>query len=141
MNELDALIEIVKRFEGCRLRAYFCPAGIVTIGWGSTGPGIVPGLVWTQQQADDRLRADCRAFLRGTRKVCPGVEFGSIVAAADFAYNLGLGRLKSSTFRRKLIVGDIEAAEVQLMRWTKAGGKVLPGLVRRRRAEVALLGQ
>ncbi|MBU3748826.1 MAG: lysozyme, partial [Burkholderiaceae bacterium] len=63
-----------------------------------------------------------------------------LVAAADFAYNLGLGRLKSSTFRKRLIEGDLDSSAAQLMRWTKAGGKVLPGLVKRRRAEIALLG-
>ncbi len=139
MTELEQLISLVKRFEGCRLKAYFCPAGVLTCGFGATGKGITIGTVWTQQQADDRLKKDCAAFLAGTRHLCPGIDGGAIVAAADFAYNLGLGNLKSSTFRKKLISGDLDAARLQLMRWTKAGGNVLPGLVKRRMAECAML--
>lgn len=139
MSELDQLIALVKRFEGCRLKAYFCPAGVLTIGWGATGRGINIGTIWTQQQADERLRRDCASFLMGAVRLCPGVDIGAVVAAADFAFNLGLGSLKTSTFRKRLLAGDYEGAAIQLMRWTKAGGKVLPGLVRRRRAEVALL--
>lgn len=139
MNELEQLIALVKRFEGCRLKAYFCPAGVLTCGWGATGKGITIGTVWTQEQADLRLKKDCMAFLLGAHRLCPGVDLGAIVAAADFAFNLGLGNLKSSTFRKRLRANDYEGAAVQLMRWTKAGGRVLPGLVRRRQAEVALL--
>jgi lysozyme len=139
MSELDQLIELVKRFEGCRLKAYFCPAGVLTIGFGATGKGITIGTVWTQQQADERLRRDCSRFLIGACRLLPGVGGGAIVAAADFGYNLGLGNLKSSTFRKRLLAGDTESATTQLMRWTKAGGRALPGLVRRRQAEVALL--
>lgn len=139
MSELEQLIALVKQFEGCRLKAYFCPAGVLTCGYGATGKGVTIGTVWTQDQADARLEQDCNRFIAGTRSLCPGVSGGALVAAADFAYNLGIGRLKTSTFRRKLLDGDIEGAATQLMRWTKAGGKVLPGLVRRRSAECKLL--
>ena len=139
MTELEQLIALVKRFEGCRLRAYFCPAGVLTIGFGATGRGITIGTVWTQEQADARLKKDCMAFLIGTRRLCPGVDPGAVVAAADFAYNLGIGRLRASTFRTRLLAGDYEGAAAQLMRWNKAGGKVLPGLVKRRVAESLLL--
>lgn len=139
MNELEQLISLVKRFEGLRLKAYFCPAGVLTIGWGATGRGITIGTVWTRQQAEDRLRRDCIAFLRNSGRLCAGVNGGPIVAASDFAYNLGIGRLKTSTFRKRLLAGDYQGAATQLMRWTKAGGKILPGLVKRRAAECLLL--
>lgn len=139
MSELDQLIAICKRHEGCRLKAYFCPAGVLTIGWGATGKGVTIGTVWTQQQADDRLRRDCASFLMGAYRLCPGVYVGAVVASADFAYNLGMGRLKISTFRKRLLAGDYEGASAQLMRWTKAGGKVMPGLVKRRADECRLL--
>lgn len=139
MNELEQLIELVERFEGCRLKAYFCPAGVLTIGWGATGKGVAIGTVWTQQQADARLRRDCARFLAGAARLLPHVTGGALVAAADFGYNLGMENLKVSTFRKRLLSEDYEGAAAQLMRWTKAGGKVLRGLVKRRTAECRLL--
>ena len=138
MNELDLLISLIKRFEGCRLTPYYCPAGILTIGWGATGNGVSHAITWTQAEADDRLRIDASKFLIGTKKLLPNTFGNRLVACADFAYNLGLGNLKNSTLRRKIIANDYEGAIVQFMRWNKAGGKVLKGLTLRRRAEVTL---
>ena len=138
MNELDLLISLIKRFEGCSLTPYYCPAGILTIGWGATGNGVSNAIIWTQAEADDRLRIDASKFLLGTQKLLPNTSGNRLVACADFAYNLGLGNLKNSTLRRKIIANDYEGAIVQFMRWNKAGGKVLKGLTLRRRAEVNL---
>lgn len=138
MTELDQLIVLIKRFEGCRLKAYLCPAGVWTIGWGSTGGMVLPGTVWSQEHADARLLRDAKNFLVGAMRLCPGVTAGQIVAAADFAYNLGLGRLKISTFRKMLIEKNYDEAKVQLMKWVRANGKVLNGLVIRRKAECDL---
>lgn len=118
---------------------YVCPAGVWTAGWGSTGPDVVPGRTWTQDYADWRLQQDAERFARGTLALCPGLSGDALCAIADFSYNLGLGRLKASTLRRKLNAGDYDAAEIELRKWVNGGGRKLPGLVRRREAEIALL--
>jgi len=82
---------------------------------------------------------DAARFAKATVLLCPTLEGDSLSAIADFAYNLGTGRLKASTLRRKLNAGDIEGAKQELMKWTRGGGRVLPGLVARRAAEAALL--
>lgn len=136
MTELYLLI---KRFEGCRLMPYLCPAGIWTCGWGSTGRDVVPGQAWTQEYADARMQADALRFAKGTLVLCPGLVCGAHSAIADFAYNLGLGNLRASTLRRRLNDGDMAGAVVQLNKWVRGGGKILPGLVARRAAESRLL--
>jgi lysozyme len=134
-----ALYELIRRFEGLRLRAYLCPAGVWTCGYGSTGPDVGPGTVWTVQQATDRMRADAARFAAGTLHLCPGLAAARLAAIADFSYNLGLTRLKGSTLRRRVVAGDWNAACDELAKWVRGGGRVLPGLVLRRAAEVALL--
>lgn len=136
---MNDLLKIIKQFEGCRLKAYYCPAGILTIGWGSTG-GISLDEIWTQEQADNRLKQDAYKFFVGVSKLIPNASDRVIIACSDFAYNLGLGAFKTSTLRRKILAGDIEGAKIQLARWDKAGGKVLKGLTLRRQAEIAYIG-
>lgn len=133
------LYRLIRQFEGCRLRAYLCPAGVWTIGWGATGAGIGPGTEWTQEQADKRLESDALAFARGALALCPLLSGNAHAAIADFAFNLGLGRLRASTLRRRLNVSDMDGASVELKKWVRGGGRVLPGLVARRAAEAALL--
>lgn len=143
---LTPCLAIVKEFEGCKLTAYPDPGTggePWTIGWGSTGPGIKPGTVWTQQQADERLVADLRQFHHGVLTVLPmAAEWSGNRQAAltSFAYNVGIGALQESTLRRRLISGEDPALVIreELPRWNKGGGGVMPGLVRRREAEVAL---
>lgn len=136
---LAALYKLIKRFEGCRLTPYICPAGVWTCGWGSTGRDVFPGRKWTQEYADERMEMDAAKFATGTLLLCPALTGDSLCAIADFAYNLGLGNLKASTLRRKLLAGDYEAARRELERWVYGGGRKLPGLVLRRQAEAALL--
>lgn len=132
---MNDLLKLIKRFEGCKLKAYYCPAGILTIGWGATGD-ISLGEIWTQEQADKRLEQDAIKFFVATKKLLPNAPDKVIIACSDFAYNLGLGALKTSTLRRKILVGDIEGTKVQLARWNKGGGRILRGLVLRRQAEI-----
>ena len=82
-----------------------------------------------------------REYLPGVLRMCPGVAAhpGALNALVDFAYNLGLGRLQTSTLRRCVNRGDWDGAREQLGRWVRGGGRVLPGLVARRAAETALL--
>lgn len=118
---------------------YYCPAGVLTCGWGSTGLDVFPGKPWTQAYADKRLEMDAARFAKGANLLCPTLDGDGLCAIADFAYNCGTSRLKASTLRRCINDGDIEGAKRELMKWTRGGGRVLPGLVVRRAAEAALL--
>lgn len=137
--DLAALYVLIKRFEGCKLMPYYCPAGVLTCGWGSTGPDVFPGRAWTQEYADSRMLMDAQKFARGTLALCPSLTGNKLSAIADFSYNLGLGRLKASTLRRKVNAGDWSGVPVELRKWVNGGGRRLPGLVLRREAEIALL--
>lgn len=139
MNNLVLLYKLIRRFEGCKLMPYICPAGVWTCGWGSTGFDVFPGKQWTQEYADRRMEVDALRFAKGTLMLCPRLQDSALCAIADFAYNLGLGALKASTLRKRLNADDTEAAKAELARWTKGGGRVLPGLVLRRSAEAAML--
>lgn len=139
LADLAALYILIRTFEGCRLMPYLCPAGVWTCGWGSTGPDVVPGQPWTQEYADQRMKQDAMRFARGTLALCPRLTGTRLSAIADFSYNLGLGNLQASTLRRKVNAEDWDEAKTQLMRWVRGGGRVLPGLVRRRKAEADLI--
>lgn len=136
------LDNLLKRFEGCKLKAYRCPAGICTIGYGHTSaagaPEVVDGMTITQTRADEILKRDLVKYesaVLGLLKVeLTQNQFDVLV---DFAYNAGVGSLKTSTLLKKVNAGDLDAVPAELMKWTKGGGKVLPGLVRRRNAEAA----
>jgi lysozyme len=136
MNVLTALI---RRFEGLRLRAYLCPAGVWTCGYGSTGPDVTRDTVWTVKQAEERMQQDALKFLVATRNLCPQLTGEPQEAIADFAYNLGTTRLAGSTLRRKLNAGDLPGARRELSKWVRGGGRVLPGLIVRRASEAQYL--
>ena len=111
-----------------------------TIGWGSTGPDIAQGLIWTQTQCDARLRADLALLAQRLAAVLGAApttqnQFDALVC---FAYNLGLGALRGSTLMREHLAGDYTAAAAQFARWNKAGERAMPGLTRRRAAEAKL---
>lgn len=135
----DAGVRLVQEFEGCKLEAYPDPGTggePFTIGWGSTGPDIGPGTVWTQEEADARFLDDLTKFGDGVdRLVRVPLTDNQFAALVSFAYNVGLGALAGSTLLRKLNAGDYQGAADQLPRWNKGGGRVLPGLVRRRARE------
>lgn len=136
---IDALL---KKFEGCRLKAYRCPAGICTIGYGHTSaagePEVHDGMTITQQQAEEILKRDLvkyeTAVFSMVQQPLNQRQFDTLV---DFAYNAGVGALKTSTLLKKVNAAQFDAVPAELMKWTKGGGKVLPGLVRRRQAESA----
>ena len=138
MQISKAGLDLIKQFEGLYLQAYRCPAGVPTIGYGHTA-GVAMGQTITQQQADDYLRRDVRQFERAvSRLVRVPLTQGQFDALVSFAFNLGEGALAQSTLLRLLNAGDYAGAAAQFDRWNKAGGRVLPGLVRRRAAERAL---
>ena len=144
---LDLAAELCRRFEGFRSKPYLCPAGVPTIGFGSTyysdGRKIsLDDVPITREQADSLLLHELNTtYAPGVMRLCPGLisnerRFNAIV---DFCYNLGVGRLQTSTLRRKINAQDWEGAVEQLLLWNKAGGRILPGLERRRQAEAVLM--
>lgn len=160
--------DLMHRFEGFRSKPYLCPAHIWTIGYGHVlyqeqirlpmvrPPGKtqadIPMIrkemplkpedfrVWTKTEIDELFRADVASFERGVLRLVPGCagRQGSFDALVSFAFNAGLGNLQRSQIRIKANRGDWEGAADALMDWTKGGGKVLPGLVKRREAERAM---
>ena len=134
---IDALL---KQFEGCKLKAYRCPRGICTIGYGHTNaagaPMIDDSSVITQQQANDILRRDLVQYENSVNKLVKQPltqhQFDVLV---DFVYNEGERNLATSTMLKKINAGKFQDVPAELAKFNKAGGKVLPGLVRRRQAE------
>lgn len=132
MRASDALVEKLKEFEGLRLRAYRCPAGVWTIGHGHTR-GVRQGQVITAAQAETLLRGDLLPVERhvGGLGVCR--TQGQFDALCDFAFNLGTAALDGSTLLAKIRAGaSVAEIQRQFRKWVYGGGKVLPGLVRRR---------
>lgn len=144
---LDIAVELCKRFEGFRAHPYLCPVGIPTIGYGSTSypDGRRVGL--DDPPVDEptassmllhELQTECAPAVA---RLCPGLagDEPRFNALASFVYNLGAGRLQTSTLRKRVNEQDWEAARQEIMRWTRGGGRILGGLVLRRQAEAALL--
>ena len=157
--------DLMHRYEGFRSRPYLCPAHIWTIGYGHVlyqeqirlpvvrveGKHIpmirreMPiraedNRAFTKAEIDELFRTDVGTFERGVLRLVPGVvgRQGAFDALVSFAFNAGLGNLQRSTIRMKANRGDWEGAAEAFMAWTKGGGRVLPGLVRRREAERTL---
>ena len=156
MKVSAATIELIKHHEGVRLRPYRCPALLWTI---AVGHVIDPTHAtvkyeerralpipagWdrtlTMDEVDQILGQDLRRFERGVVRLCPAAvgNQGIFDSCVSFAFNVGLGNFQRSTLRMKTNRGDFEEAAEEFMKWTKAGGRVLPGLVKRRRDERAL---
>jgi lysozyme len=145
----QAAIDLAKRFEGFhrvpkydpgRAHPYVCPAGYWTIGYGHLCDPKHPPI--TAAEAEGYLANDLMTALYATLRYCPVLATepeGRLAAIVDFTFNLGAGRLQTSTLRRRVNMRDWSSATQELCRWVYGGGKMLPGLVARRQAEVALL--
>ena len=132
---MNPAIPLIKEFEGCKLKAYKCPADVWTIGYGHTN-GVKEGDEITQQEADRLLASDVDLFTTGVQRlVTSDINRNQLGALTSFAFNVGLGNLRHSTLLRLVNKGDFVGAANQFPRWNKAGGKVLAGLTRRREAE------
>ena len=131
-------LSLIKKFEGCKLEAYKCSAGVWTIGYGHT-TGVKEGDVCTQEEAEKLLRGDIFKFeeyVQDSVKVdLDQSQFDALVA---WTFNLGVGNLRSSTMLKKLNESDYGSVPFEMRRWNKAGGKTLDGLIRRRQAESLL---
>jgi lysozyme len=156
MSISEAGIQLIKSFEGCHNQPYKCPATLWTIGYGRV---LYPdqarlktderasyplrsehNRVFANDEIDSLLEADLLRFSQGVLRYCPAAADNQchLDAMVSFAYNVGLGNLQSSTLRMKYNRADYDGAADEFLKWTKAGGKVLNGLVRRREAERAL---
>lgn len=133
MNISENGLSLIKSFEGCRLTAYKCPAGVWTIGWGHTG-GVYQGQTITQAQADEMLVSDLAFYERKVDKYSSyGWNQNEFDALVSFAYNIGsIDQLTANGTRTRAVIAN------KMLEYNKAAGKVLAGLVRRREAERAL---
>lgn len=135
MEASEELIDRIKAFEGFRLKAYRCPAGVLTIGAGHTR-GVREGQRITTQQAETLLRGDllpCVKYVNGLRSDWTQGQFDALV---DFCFNLGCDALQGSTLLSKIMYGGSEKEiRHEFGRWIYAKGKALPGLAKRRKWE------
>ena len=145
-----AAIELAKRFEGFERRVkrgteiaaipYVCPAGFWTIGYGHLCAS--DHLPITEAEAEVYLAHDLQTALAATLRYCPVLATEPeerLAAIVDFTFNLGAGRLQTSTLRRRINQRDWRASASELQRWIFGGGRILPGLVVRRQAEAAMM--
>lgn len=129
-------LSLLKSFESCKLTAYRDVGGILTVGWGHCGPDVHEGLTITQEQADELLRQDLAKFEAGvTKLVTTPITSNQYSAMVCFAFNIGLGNLKTSLLLRCVNSGHPVDASKQFERWNKVKGVVVNGLTRRRIAE------
>jgi lysozyme len=145
---LEITAALCRTFEGLYLKPYLCPAGVPTIGIGSTlyedGTRVTlqdPPI--TAERAEFLLQLTLRRdYLPGVVKASPGLlkSASRLGAIVDFAYNAGVPRYRASTMRKRIDAEDWEGAKVECLRWNKGGGRVLPGLTKRCQARAALLG-
>lgn len=135
----SAGLALLKLFEGCRLTAYQDQNGIWTIGYGHTGPEVVEGLVWTQEQADAQLALDASwaatAVMKSLDVMVNQNEFDALTC---FTYNVGSGNEAHSTLLRLLNAGNRSGAADEFLKWDHVRQGVSAGLERRCEAERAL---
>lgn len=146
MTPVEIAAALARRFEGCYLRPYLCPSGVPTIGYGATfypdGRSVtLHDAPISKATAETLLRWMVRTiYMPAVLKLCRNIDTPERAAALiDFAFNLGIGRLKASTLRKRVNSGDWQQVPTELRKWNKGGGKVLRGLVMRREAEINLI--
>ena len=138
MNTSPKGIALIKEFEGLRLKAYKCPGGVWTIGYGHTD-GVRPGMVISERQAEDFLKAEPIAFEKYLNDLRLAINQNQFDALISFIYNVGTGNFSSSTMLRKVKANPLDNSIMdEFRRWVYSKGRALPGLQRRRLAEMKL---
>jgi lysozyme len=153
MKTSDKAKEMIKHHEGVKFKPYLCPAKLWTVGVGhvlypeqaklkledrkSIPVLMVDNRVWTKEEVDALLNLDLARFERGVARLCPAATRNQshFDALVSFSFNVGLGNLQNSGLRFKYNRGEYDYAANEFLKWTKGGGKVLPGLVKRRTDE------
>ena len=131
-------ITLIKEFEGLRLKAYKCPGGVWTIGYGHTA-GVKPGMVISEAQAEEYLMADLIASEKYLNDLRLAINQNQFDALISFIYNVGTGNFSSSTLLSKVKANPLDNSIMdEFLRWVYSKGRVLPGLQRRRLAEMKL---
>ena len=131
-------IALIKEFEGLRLKAYKCPGGVWTIGYGHTA-GVKPGMVISEAQAEEYLTADLIASEKYLNNLRLAINQNQFDALISFIYNVGTGKFSRSTLLRKVRANPQDNSIMdEFLRWVYSKGRVLPGLQRRRLAEMKL---
>lgn len=135
-NIPDEALKIIRLFEGCRLKTYDDCVGIATIGFGHVLPKGLSITSITQEEADNFLHQDAQrsalSILSMTKAELTDNQFAALIS---FVFNVGTGAYQRSTLRQKLNRGDYQEAADQFLKWCKAGGKIIPGLLKRRKLE------
>ena len=131
-------IALIKKFEGLRLKAYLCPGGVWTIGYGHTA-GVKPGMVISEAQAEEFLKADLISFERYLNGLGLALNQNQFDALISLIYNIGIGNFQKSTLLRKARINANDNSIMdEFLRWVYSKGRVLPGLQRRRLREMKL---
>ena len=144
---LSIATELCKRFEGFSSKPYICPAGYPTIGYGTvykpdgTKVTMAHPPISKEVALDWLLRELKHNYMAGTLKASPRLiaKPKALGAITDFSYNLGVPRYRASTLKKRIDAQDWDGAAIELRKWTRGGGRILPGLVKRRDAEVQIL--
>ena len=141
-NLIKAFEGLLKKIGHDQYKAYVCPAGVTTIGWGTTaelGRKLSKDTVWTKQQCDDAFLNDMKAFEKEVKRLVKvKLTQYQFDALTSFCYNCGGGNLAKSTLLKCVNRGDFKQAAQEFKKWNKGGGKVLAGLTRRRASESLL---
>lgn len=141
MNTSQVGIDLIKKYEGLQLTAYECSSGVLTIGYGHTGPDVAPGQTISEERAEQLLKDDLEFFENAVKELIDiDLNQHQFDALVSFAFNCGDGALEQSTLRKRLNAGEDPClvAKEELPRWNKGSKGVLPGLVKRREEEVKL---
>ena len=135
-----ACIAAIKQFEGCPPTTYLCPAGVLTGGVGHTGPDVPPvGTPVTAEQAEAWLASDLAGVAAELQTLIgPPLNQNQADALISFGVNCGFGKSKCPTLRKLLKAGRYDAVPAELLKFTRGGGRVIPGLVARRHLEAAM---
>lgn len=138
MKASEKAYSLIRQFEGLRLTAYLCPAGVCTIGYGHTS-GVVQGIAITKERAEEFLRQDIEAVENILNAECPRLRQCQFDAMVSFVFNVGGGNFRKSTLLKKIKANPDDSSIMdEFLRWVYSKGVVLPGLQKRRLAEMRL---